>query len=45
MFHVKHFENKIADLSATRGEWRKTMNEIMNAQKITGLKNSALKES
>jgi len=38
-------KNKIADLSATRGEWRKTMNEIMNAQKITGLKNSALKES
>ena len=46
MFHVKHLKNKkIADLSATRGEWRKTMNEIMNAQKITGLKNSALKES
>ena len=35
----------MADLSATRGEWRKTMNEIMNEQKITGLKNSALKES
>lgn len=45
MFHVKHLKIKIADLSATRGEWRKTMNEIMNAQKITGLKNSALKES
>ena len=45
MFHVKHLKNKIAVLSATRGEWRKTMNEIMNAQKITGLKNSALKES
>ena len=45
MFHVKHFENKIAVLSAIRGEWRKTMNEIMNAQKITGLKNTALKES
>ena len=42
---MKHFENKIADLPAKRGEWRKTMNEIMNAQKITGLKNSALKES
>ena len=46
MFHVKHFENKkIAVLSAIRGEWRKTMNEIMNAQKITSLKNTALKES
>ena len=47
MFHVKHFENKkIADLTAKkRGEWRKTMNEIMNAQKITSLKNSSLKES
>lgn len=44
MFHMKHL-NKIADLTAIRGEWRKTMNEIMNAQKITGLKNSALKES
>ena len=27
------------------GKWRKTMNEIMNTSKITGLKNSALKES
>ena len=46
MFHVKHLKNKkIADLSAIRGDWRKTMNEIMNAQKITGLKNSALKDS
>lgn len=36
----------MAGLSAIRGEWRKkTMNEIMNAQKITGLKNTALKES
>ena len=46
MFHVKHLKNKkMAVLSAIRGEWRKTMNEIMNAQKITGLKNTALKES
>ena len=45
MFHVIHLKIKIAVLSATRGEWRKTMNEIMNVQKITGLKNSALKES
>ena len=46
MFHVKHFENKIAVLTAIRGEWRKkTMNEIMNTKKITGLKNTALKES
>ena len=46
MFHVKHFEKiKIADLTAIRGEWRNNMNEIMNAKKITGLKNTALKES
>lgn len=46
MFHMKHFENKkIAVLSAYRGEWRNNMNEIMNANKITGLKNTALKES
>ena len=46
MFHVKHFEkNKIAVLTAIRGEWRNNMNEIMNAKKITGLKNTALKES
>lgn len=46
MFHVKHFENKIAGLTVIRGEWRKkTMNEIMSTKKITGLKNTALKES
>ena len=46
MFHVKHFEkNKIAVLTAIRGEGRNNMNEIMNAKKITGLKNTALKES
>ena len=45
MFHVKHFENKIAVLTAIRGEWRNNMNEIMNAKKIAGIKNTALKES
>lgn len=46
MFHVKHFKiKKIAVLTAIRGEWRKTMNEIMNAKKIAGIKNTALKES
>lgn len=46
MFHVKHFENKKSLSYQQYGEkWRKTMNEIMNAQKITGLKNTALKKS
>ena len=46
MFHVKHFENKKLLTHRQNGEnGEKTMNEIMNAQKITGLKNSALKES
>ena len=46
MFHVKHFKiKKIAVLTAIRGEWRNNMNEIMNAKKIAGIKNTALKES
>lgn len=45
MFHVKHFENKNRCPIGNTGRMEKTMNEIMNTQKITGLKNSALKES
>ena len=43
---MKHFENKKLLIYRQHGEkWRKTMNEIMNENKITGLKNTALKES
>lgn len=46
MFYMKHFENKKSLSYRRYGEkWRKTMNEIMEAKKITGLKNTALKES
>lgn len=46
MFHVKHFEIKNrCPIGNTGRNGEKTMNEIMNAQKITGLKNTALKES
>lgn len=45
MFHVKHLKIKIAVLTATRGEWRNNMNEIMITEKINALTNTALKDS
>ena len=45
MFHVKHLNKNCCPIGNTGRMEKKTMNEIMNAQKITGLKNTALKES
>ena len=45
MFHVKHLKIKLLSYRQYGENGEKTMNEIMNAKKITGLKNSALKES
>ena len=45
MFHMKHLKIKLLTYRQNGENGEKTMNEIMNAQKITGLKNSALKES